>query len=123
MDPTGQYKLVEAPGAGLCDWEPASYLPGAGPFLFDLFADPTETHPLTDDAPRLAAMVAAAAAWQASIAVSQVNESQCMPPASAPMHIVRNGSCLAGTQVKHALPGSGAWVPALHGAQLTPVLL
>jgi arylsulfatase A-like enzyme len=117
LDAAGRYKYVRAPDAGQCDADAAPYDYKDSPFLFDVIADPTESAPLADAA-RLAAMDAAARAWEATIATSQVNESACLPgaaPAGAPALLRRAGAgCLAAASVaKHAaLTDAGACAPA-----------
>ena len=43
MTRDGQYKLVGSPGPGQCDAENNTMPANGGPYLFDLWADPTET--------------------------------------------------------------------------------
>ena len=79
----GRYKLVKSPEAGQCPMEKNSYLGknSTGPFLFDLWADPTESEPLNEKEPQiLQSMTAQMEMWEASIATSQILESECAPP-------------------------------------------
>lgn len=102
LDAAGRYKYVRNPDPGQCDKDASSYPYSAGPFVFDLEADPTESAPLNDTA-RVKAMDALALAWEASIAVSQVNESMCLPPVATPARFKRAGACLmASGLTKHA---------------------
>ena len=102
LEPAGRYKYVLAPEAGQCAADAANYSYATpGGLLFDLLADPTESAPLSAAHPQHAALAAAALQWQASIAVSQVNESGCLPPGPtpAPLRHTPTGTCLAVTQV------------------------
>ena len=80
MSPDGRFKLVRSPGKGQCPWDPAPYLERneTGPFLFDLWADPTESEPANERLPEVAdRMARRLEAWERSVAVSQVSEAQC----------------------------------------------
>jgi arylsulfatase A-like enzyme len=73
------WKLVAKPESGQCEMENNPGIVGvAGPFLYNLTADPTESHPLNlafpDVHQRLSATMAS---FLASIANSQVNETNC----------------------------------------------
>jgi len=82
MDATGRYKLVKDAGAGQCKLQPTTYSLN-GTWLFDLLADPTESAPINAQQPALLAqMQAQMAAFEASIAVSETQESGCLPPAA-----------------------------------------
>jgi arylsulfatase A-like enzyme len=126
LDPTGRYKLVKSPEAGLCAMEPSTYLKKngttVGPFLFDLLADPTESSPVLDNPAVFDAMVAQMQAWESSIAVSQVQESQCLPP-DAPnataAAVERAGLCLGalGTGLHAGVVGTAACPPAAAGKE------
>lgn len=122
LDALGQFKVVIKPGAGLCPMENSSYLPrnASGPYLFDVIADPTESEPLNDAQPaRLAAMATAARAWSASIGVSQVNESECLPGGGggSVVKLQFNGSkCLAADSLSyHASVSASAPCDATGG--------
>ena len=111
LDPTGRYKYVRDPEKGQCPLDLANYSLSNGPFLFDLFADPTESFPIKDDGARLAAMDALSKEWEASITVSQTSESRCLPPTPTPVLLQRAGvGCLvAASSAEHAaLDGDGA---------------
>ena len=77
LDAEGRYKYVRNGDAGQCDKDGSAY-PYKGAYVFDLSVDPSESAPLANST-KLAEMGALAAAWEASIANSQVNESQCLP--------------------------------------------
>ena len=82
----GRYKLVKSPQAGQCKMEPSSYLAknSTGPFLFDIWSDPTESVPLNAKRPELLEKMAAEMEeWEASITISQLNESGCAAPSEA----------------------------------------
>lgn len=96
LDPAGRFKFVRGGEAGQCDKDASTY-PYAGTYVFDLAADPTESSPISNNT-KVAEMAALAAAWEASIANSQVNESQCLPAGGGGGAVVfqRNGGgCLA----------------------------
>lgn len=110
IDPTGRYKVVYKPEAGQCKMESSGYLPHnkSGPFLFDLHVDPTESSPLNEQQPGvLESLSSAMFAWDATIAVSQQTESQCMPKAPTPgskFQLRKGGSCLtAASATLHAV--------------------
>ena len=83
-----EWKLVIKPAKGQCKTMLPPYnKPGsqAGPFLFNLVEDPTESHDLSESQPqRFSAMVQAANRFQASIRRSQVVESQCKSASPGP---------------------------------------
>ena len=126
LDPAGRYKYVRAADAGQCAADAASYpYNSATPLVFDLASDPTESSPIADAA-KVAELDALARAWEKGISFSQVNESQCLPPASPPARLQRNGTgCLAATAVaEHArlqaaaacAPGAlNQWIVATDG--------
>lgn len=104
LSTSGQYKLVHRPEAGQCALDPSSYMThnSTGPFLFDLWADPTESQPLTNPS-LMATMLAQADTWEKSISYSQLVESGCVPSAPAPVQLQRNGTCLAvSSETEHA---------------------
>ena len=80
------WKVGKKFGKGQCKKMLPPYNKDAtGPFLFNLVTDPTESHDLSKAQPtRFAAMVAAMDAWEASIEVSAVNESQCEQSGHSP---------------------------------------
>jgi hypothetical protein len=122
MDPTGQYKLVKNPDKGLCDLENSTYLPNmkTGPFLFDLLADPTESSPITTNPSLYNAMVSQMNAWEASIAISQVYESGCLPGNSSGSAVTlrRNGKCLGvESATNHAVMSGDDACPNRKGDQ------
>jgi arylsulfatase A-like enzyme len=129
MDPSGRWKLVRSPDAGQCALENSTYLPHnkTGPFLFDLWADPTESAPVPDGGggggvgPALAAGLAA---WEASIAHSQVAESHCLPP-NGTVTVTRAGACLAadGTATHAAVRGDAACTGAARAGAPPPPLV
>ena len=96
LEPTGRFKYVKNPEAGQCAQDNATYsYKSKTPFVFDLFADPTESSPITDLG-RIAAMDALAQKWLLSITASQVNESQCLPSQATPFQLQFDGKgCLA----------------------------
>lgn len=102
LDASGRYKYVRNPDPGQCNKDASSYDYTKGPFVFDLVADPTESFPLNDTV-RIKAMDALAIGWEASIAISQVNESMCLPSVATPIRFEREGMCLtANGLTKHA---------------------
>ena len=75
------WKLVRNAAKGQCRTMLPPYRSGEGSYLFDLDADPTESHDLSAAQPRrFAAMAKALDAWAATIATSQVGEAQCKAP-------------------------------------------
>jgi hypothetical protein len=115
LDAEGRYKYVRNGDAGQCDKDGSAY-PYKGAYVFDLSVDPTESAPLANST-KLAEMGALAAAWEASIANSQVNESQCLPGGGGggAVRFQRGGGgCLtaAGAREHAAVSAAGACAPA-----------
>lgn len=108
LDPTGRFKYVRAGDLGQCAKDDSSYA-YAGTYVFDLMGDPTETYPIANKT-MVEEMGALAAAWEVSIANSQVNESQCLPGggnASAVRFQRNGGGCLTAAAAKeHAAVGA-----------------
>jgi arylsulfatase A-like enzyme len=108
MDHIGQYKLVKNPEAGQCELEKSSYSYNlTGYFLFDIIADPIESTPLNELYPEiLASMIAEMEEWEANILVSEIEESQCLPPQppkNESFYLVHGGQCLgAASASEHA---------------------
>jgi len=75
------WKLVRNGAKGQCATMLPPYTSGEGSYLFDLDADPTESHDLSAEQPgRFAAMRKALDSWAATIVTSQVEEAQCKAP-------------------------------------------
>ncbi len=106
LDPAGRFKYVRAGDVGQCSKDDSSFS-YAGENVFDLEADPTESMPIANKT-KVAELGALAAAWEASIASSQVNESQCLPGSASAVRFQRNGEgCLAAAAAKeHAAVGA-----------------
>jgi len=82
------WKIVENPAKGQCDWNDNGKKPpygDKGPYLFNLKSDPTESMPLNSEEPELFQKYSAyMKAWKVGVEASQQTESTCEPPSPLP---------------------------------------